>query len=100
MRIGDWRWTAWWFRATVLHEIMNVTLKLPDELCKAARHLAVDESKSLSAWVADLVKKELGAERDRETKTLAELLADPSTSDKDFELPDRKKDMEREIDFG
>lgn len=38
---------------------MNVTLKLPDDLCKRARHRAVDESKSLSAWVADLVAREL-----------------------------------------
>lgn len=36
-------------RATVLPEIRNVNLKLPGDLCKAARYFAVDESKSLSA---------------------------------------------------
>lgn len=35
---------------------MNVTVKLPDELCKQARHRAIDENKSLSAWLADLVR--------------------------------------------
>jgi hypothetical protein len=78
---------------------MNVTLKLPDELCKAARHRAVDESKSLSAWMAELVKRELEVKRKPEGKTLAELLADPATSGKAFELPERKNDVEREIDF-
>jgi len=39
---------------------MNVTLKLPDELCREARHRAVDESKSLSAWVTDLVARAVG----------------------------------------
>ena len=40
---------------------MNVTVKLPDELCRRARHQAVDESKSLSAWLAQLVERELSA---------------------------------------
>lgn len=38
---------------------MNVTVKLPDELCRQARHRAVDEAKSLSAWLASLVEREL-----------------------------------------
>jgi len=87
------------FRAIVLHETMNVTLKLPDELCKAARHRAVDESKSLSAWMVDLVRRELGPKPKGGKKTLAELLGDPATADRDFELPDRKRETEREIDF-
>jgi hypothetical protein len=78
---------------------MNVTLKLPDELCKAARHRAVDESKSLSAWMVDLVRRELEPKPKGRKKTLAELLADPATSDRDFELPERKRETEREIDF-
>lgn len=40
---------------------MNVTVKLPDDLCRRARHRAVDESKSLSAWLAKLVERELSA---------------------------------------
>jgi hypothetical protein len=31
---------------------MNVTLKLPDETVREARHLAIDEKTSLSALVA------------------------------------------------
>jgi len=38
---------------------MNVTVKLPDELCRQARHRAVDESKSLSSWLAGVVEREL-----------------------------------------
>jgi hypothetical protein len=34
---------------TVQHETVNVTLNLPDDLCREARHRAVDEDKSLSA---------------------------------------------------
>jgi hypothetical protein len=86
-------------RAIVKREAMNVTLKLPDELCKAARHRAIDESKSLSSWVAAIVQRELEPQPKRTTKTLAELLGDPTTAGKDFEIPDRKLDTEREIDF-
>ena len=78
---------------------MNVTLKLPDELCKAARHRAVDESKSLSAWIAELLRRELEERRKPEGRTLAELLADPATSGEAFELPERKNDVERVLDF-
>ena len=39
--------------------MMNVTITLPDDLCKRARHRAVDEEKSLSAWLAKLVAREL-----------------------------------------
>ena len=38
---------------------MNVTVKLPEELCRQARYRAVDENKSLSAWLADLLKRSL-----------------------------------------
>ena len=38
---------------------MNVTLKLPDETCRKARHFAVDENTSLSRWVADVVDAEI-----------------------------------------
>jgi len=33
---------------------VDVTIKLPGDFCRKARHRAVDESKSLSAWVAGL----------------------------------------------
>ena len=79
---------------------MNVTLKLPDDLCRQARHYAVDEDKSLSAWVADLLSREVSMRQNpRETPSLLELLGDPQTADRDFELPDRKASQDRIIDF-
>jgi predicted DNA-binding protein len=38
---------------------MNVTLRIPDELGKRAKHLAVDEGKSLSALMAELLEEKL-----------------------------------------
>ncbi len=37
----------------------NVTLRLSDALLKECKHLAVEEDKSLSCWVADLLKTTL-----------------------------------------
>ena len=93
------------FRAIVLHETMNVTLKLPDELCKAARHRAVDESKSLSAWMADLVRRELegGRARPGKPRTWMEAMSVDGAPDwfyeKEFPLEDRKAMKVREFDF-
>jgi len=78
---------------------MNVTLKLPDDLCREARHRAVDESKSLSSWMAELVERELTSRVPRRNKSLLEMLGDPATADRDFELPDRKADIPRKIEF-
>ena len=89
-------------RATVLHETMNVTLKLPEELCKAARHRAVDESKSLSAWVAGIVEKEIGKQREK-PKTWIEAMKVEGAPDwfyeRDFPLEDRRAMKEREFEF-
>jgi hypothetical protein len=78
---------------------MNVTLKLPDKLCREARHRAEDASKSLSAWMAELVTRELMVTAPKRNKTLLEMLGDPATADRDFELPDRKADIPRKIEF-
>lgn len=43
---------------------MNVTISLPDDLAKQARHRAVDQGLSLSRYVAKVLEKELG-ERER-----------------------------------
>jgi hypothetical protein len=77
---------------------MNVTLKIDDDLCRKARHRAIDSDMSLSKWVAHLVEKELGAP-DLKGKTMHELLA--AEDGRGFEefLPDRKVDIPREIDF-
>jgi len=86
---------------------MNVTLKLPDETCRKAKHFAVDENKSLSRWVAGLVDAEI-AKREGETSleqpmTLAEAMRVPGMPDsfyeKDFPLPDRKKTKHRQFTF-
>jgi len=84
---------------------MNVTLKLPDELTKEARHLALDEGKSLSALVADLLAQRLGksAASISKPKTWIEALTVPGMPDsfyeKDFPLPDRKAAKHREFTF-
>lgn len=77
---------------------MNVTIKLPDELVNEARHRAVARSQSLSQWVADLLRFEI-ARKHPDRKTLSERLGDPATADRDFDLPDRKSETERPIDF-
>lgn len=38
---------------------MNVTLRIPDKLGKRAKHLAVDEGKSLSALMTELLEQKL-----------------------------------------
>jgi len=84
---------------------MNVTLKLPDELCKAARHRAVDEEKSLSAWMAGLVEKELEKPVVKVPKPLTwgEAMSVKGMPDwfyeKDFPLEDRKSMKIREFNF-
>ena len=78
---------------------MNVTLKLSDDLCRKARHRAVDESKSLSVWMADLVMRELKSPPPAREPSLLEILGEPATQDRDFELPDRKADIPRKIEF-
>ena len=78
---------------------MNITLKLPDDLCRAARHRAVDESKSLTLWMTELVTRELKSKAPNRDKSLLEMLGDPATADRDFELPDRKGDIPRKVEF-
>lgn len=85
-------------RATVLH-IMNITLKLPDDLCREARHRAVDESKSLSAWVADLVAREVRGSTAPARPTLLQMLGDDAVADGEIDLPDRSNAGERPVEF-
>jgi hypothetical protein len=76
---------------------MNVTLKLPDDLVREARHRAVNQSQSLSAWMAGLVHRELAAPppAKEEPKSLVEALRLPDAPDwfyeKDFPLPGCKR---------
>ena len=39
--------------------LKNITLKIDDHLLTRVRHLAVDENKSVSAWVSDLIERTL-----------------------------------------
>lgn len=91
-------------RAIVPHEAMNVTLKLPDDLCKAARHRAIDESKSLSAWMADLVKRELNKSTHQTTEPMTWMDAFSGDENdeylsRDFPLEDRKAGKVTEFNF-
>jgi hypothetical protein len=84
---------------------MNVTLKISDALCRRARHRAVDESKSLSAWVASLLERELnrssGASEKAKSMIEAATLHDVSEwfYDKDFVVEDRKQGKVRHFTF-
>jgi hypothetical protein len=54
----------------------NITIALPDEVAKVARHLAVDEGLSLSGYVAELISERVRhagtyeAARDRQLRLL------------------------------
>lgn len=83
---------------------MNVTVKLPNELCREARHRAIDEDKSLSAWLADLIRRELVATDPgaRTPKTWMDAFSgdeDDGFLDRDFPLEDRKATEIREVSF-
>ena len=83
---------------------MNVTLKLPDDLCRKARHSAVDNSKSLSAWVANLIDRELHAPAPKKQRpTLMEAMSLPDAPDwfyeRELPLEDRKTMKDRGFSF-
>jgi len=79
---------------------MNVTVKLPDKLIKAARHRAVDDGVSLSSWLGSLVEREVSQLNEKPKKTLAESLAmEGEFAGRDFEVPRLDLNM-REIDLG
>lgn len=41
------------------HMLKNITLKLDEQIITRIRHVAVDDSKSVSAWVSELIQKTL-----------------------------------------
>ena len=84
---------------------MDVTLKLPDEVVREARIRAIHDSMSLSAWMADLVRRELAApdSTEQKRKTLIEALTVPGMPDsfyeKEIPLPDRRETKHRDFSF-
>lgn len=84
---------------------MNVTLKLPDELIREARHMAVDEKTSLSAMVAELLTRrvEEKAKLVERPRTLVEAMKVPGMPDwfyeRELPLEDRQKLKAREFTF-
>jgi hypothetical protein len=82
---------------------MNVTLKIPDETVRAARHLAIDENTSLSALVAGLLDERIQRRADLQRVSLAEALKVPDAPDwfyeKEFPLPNRRETGHREFSF-
>lgn len=77
---------------------MNVTITLDAELCREARHRAVDEGKSLSSWLAGLVRKEVRNGSPAEATTLLDLLCDDAAGDIPLEIPELK-DLPRPANF-
>jgi predicted transcriptional regulator len=45
----------------------NITLRLDDAVLQQARHIAVEQRTSLSAWVAELIRREVSRETNAET---------------------------------
>ena len=66
---------------------MNVTISLDDELCRLARHRAVDAKTSLSGWLAQLVKKEVLKSEPRREANLLDILEDSEAGEVDLEIP-------------
>lgn len=79
---------------------MNVTLKIDDELCRQARHRAVDADLSLSAWMGKVLEQELSKPG---AAIGGQSLVDAIGMDDDRDLmefiPDRKKEIARPIQF-
>ena len=74
-----------------------MTIKLKDELCREARHRAVDCGVSLSGWIADVVRWELRQER-VVNGSLLDVLGDPDSRDRDVEFP-RDESGVRNVEF-
>lgn len=83
---------------------MNVTLKLPDDLVKKARHLAIDENTSLSGLVAQLLSSRLSARRTDADSRRSWIDAfsgevDDGHLERDLPIEDRKLHRDRDFSF-
>ena len=66
---------------------MNVTITLDDDLCREARHRAVDEGKSLSSWLAGVIRREVGKNPAAKSPSLLEMLRDDAAGNVPLEFP-------------
>jgi len=66
---------------------VNVTIKLSDQLCRDALHRAADAGRSLSGWVEELIRRELGRPQPKVPQTLLEALGNEALSGIDIEFP-------------
>jgi hypothetical protein len=77
---------------------MNVTIKISDQICREARHRAVDAGRSLSGWIADVIRKELSRAPSKERRLLLEALGNDELADIDLSFP-RNESSIRDTDF-
>lgn len=75
---------------------MNVTLKLSDTLCREARHRAVDRGLSLSAWMAELLERELSRSGQPAEDSLLDAVSMTEFTDRGF-APEREVSPAREV---
>ena len=78
---------------------MNVTIKLDNDLCRRARHRAVDVDLSLSAWIGRIVSRELDESALTESPTLLEALGDETLCEGGLEFPERAAAPHRPVNF-
>ena len=76
---------------------VNVTIKIEDELCREARHRAVDRGISLSGWIANVLRKELAAEGSSR-RGLLDALAMEEGEERGFEVV-RDASGARDVEF-
>jgi len=77
---------------------MNITLKINDDLCREARHRAVDAHLSLSGWVADIIRKEIDRSSAKRPRTLLEELGNGELAEFDLEFR-RDRTPARDLEF-
>jgi hypothetical protein len=79
-----------------MNEIMNVTIKINDELVKQARHEAFGDGLSLSGWVAQLISEKLSDKSP--SKSLLEAIGNEKLAELDMDFQ-RSQSTSRELTF-
>ncbi len=65
---------------------MNITIKISDQVSRAARHRAMDEGLSLSKWISDLIMREISRLPEKQ-ETLLEALGNEELANFEVEFP-------------